>query len=71
MREREFIFLETGEDDRIINRIVLHVSQPDSFDFVGKPQLLPIGTCVQMPQKVDVNVSFSSQSLRTSLRLSD
>jgi len=41
-REHEFVFLKTGEDDQIINKIVLHVGQPDSFDFVDKPQILLI-----------------------------
>jgi hypothetical protein len=45
MREHELVFLKTGEDDRIINKIVLHVGQPDSFDFVDKLQILLIGTC--------------------------
>jgi len=44
-REHELVFLKTGEDDRIINKIVLHVGQPDSFEFVDKPQILLIGTC--------------------------
>ena len=44
-REHECVLLKTGEDDRIISKIVLHVGQPDSFDFVDKPQILMTGTC--------------------------
>ena len=43
MREHELMFFKTGEDDQIINRIVLQVGQPDSFDSVDKPRNLPIG----------------------------
>ena len=43
--ERELVSLETGEDDRIIDKIVLRVGQPDSFDLVvEKPQNSPIST---------------------------
>jgi len=44
-REHELVFLKTGEDDRIINKIILHIGQLDSFDYVDKPQILMIGTC--------------------------
>jgi hypothetical protein len=49
-REHDFVFLKTGEDDRITNKIVLHVGQPDSFDFVDRPQILLIGTCYVVAQ---------------------
>jgi hypothetical protein len=45
MREHELVFFKTGEDDQIVNKIVLQVDQPDSFDSVDKPRTLPIGTC--------------------------
>jgi hypothetical protein len=45
MREHELVFVKTGEEDQVINQIVLQVSQPDSFDSVDKPRNLPIGTC--------------------------
>ncbi len=44
-REHELVFFKMGEDDRIINKIMLHIGQPDSFDFVDKPQTLLTGTC--------------------------
>ncbi len=45
MREHELVFLRTGKDDHIINKVVLQASLPDSFDSVDKPRNLPIGTC--------------------------
>ena len=43
--EHELVFLKTGEDDWIINKIMLYIGQPDSFDFVDKPQNLMLSTC--------------------------
>lgn len=45
MREHELVFLKKGEDNLIINEVVLQASHPDSFDSVDKPRNLPIGTC--------------------------
>jgi hypothetical protein len=45
MREHELVFLRTGKDDHIINKVVLQASLPDSFDSVDKPRNLPIGSC--------------------------
>jgi hypothetical protein len=45
MREHELVFLKKGEDNPIINEVVLQASHPDSFDSVDKPRNLPIGTC--------------------------
>jgi hypothetical protein len=45
MHEHDLVFFKRGEDGRIINKVVLHVGQPDSFDFVDKPQTLLIGMC--------------------------
>jgi hypothetical protein len=73
MREHELVFLKTGEDDRIVNEIALHVGQPDSFDFVDKPQILLVGTCYVAAQVSRYHKTlmstypFLSQSLRTSL----
>jgi hypothetical protein len=59
MREHELVFFKTGEDDQIINRVVLQVGQPDSFDSVDKPRNLPIGMSgagvqvAQVPQTND------------------
>jgi hypothetical protein len=44
MCEHEIVFLKTGKDDQIINKAILHVGQPDSFDSIDKPRILPIGT---------------------------
>jgi hypothetical protein len=73
LREHELVFLKTGEDDQIINEIALYVGQPDSFDFVDKPQILLVGTCYVTAQVFRYHKTlmstypFLSQSLRTSL----
>jgi len=46
MREHEIVFLKTGEDNQVVNKVVLQAGHPDSFDSVDKPRNLPIGTCV-------------------------
>ena len=64
MREHELVFFKMGGNDQIVNRIVLQVGQPDSFDFVDKPRNLPIGMSgagvqvVQVPQTNDQTVPF-------------
>lgn len=45
MREHELVFLKTGEDSQVINKVLLQTGHPDSFDSVDKPRNLPIGTC--------------------------
>jgi hypothetical protein len=45
MREHELVFLKTGEDSQLINKVLLQAGHPDSFDCVDKPRNLPIGTC--------------------------
>jgi len=45
MREHESVFLKRGEDNQVINKVVLQAGHPDSFDSVDKPRNLPIGTC--------------------------
>lgn len=40
IHEHELVLLKTGVDGRIVNKIVLHIGQPDSFDFVDKPQIV-------------------------------
>jgi hypothetical protein len=52
MHEHELVFLKKGEGALIINEVVLHVGQPDSFDFVDKPQILLIGLCYVAAQSV-------------------
>jgi hypothetical protein len=44
-REHELVFLKKGEDDQVINKVLLQAGHPDSFDSVDKPRNLPIGTC--------------------------
>ena len=72
IHEHDLVFLKKGEDGQLINKVVLHIGQPDSFDFVDKPQNLLIGMCYVAAQvsryhkNVGVNVSFSSQTSRTS-----
>jgi hypothetical protein len=45
MHKHELVFVKTGEDDQVINQIVLQVSQPDSFDSVDNSRNLPISMC--------------------------
>jgi hypothetical protein len=45
MREHELAFLKTGEDNQVINKVLLQSGHPDSFDSLDKPRSLPIGTC--------------------------
>jgi len=54
MREHELVFFKTGEDDQVINKIILQVDQPDSFESVDKPRTLPIGTCGAVAQVAQV-----------------
>lgn len=42
MREHELVFLKTGEDNKVINKVLLQAGHPDSFDSVDKPRNLPI-----------------------------
>ena len=59
MREHELVFLKKGEDNQVINRVILQASHPDSFDSVDKPRNLPIGTCVRKcKQRLMQTISF-------------
>jgi hypothetical protein len=66
MREHEFVFLKRGEDNQVINKVVLQAGHPDSFDSIDKPRNLPIGTCdsrcASGLQKAVANDPFPLQS---------
>ena len=53
--EHELVFLKTGEDNQVINKVVLQVGHPDSFDSVDKLRDLPIGTWCGMRKCLGAN----------------